>query len=55
MNSRRGQASVEYASLSLIFALAGIAALAGTPVARGLIEALQDYIDYLLYTLSLPI
>ncbi len=55
MKFKRGQASVEYASISLVLALAGIAALAGTPVARGLIEALQDYIDYLLYALSLPI
>jgi hypothetical protein len=55
MKFHRGQASVEYASLSLVFALAGVAAVAGTPVARGLIEALQDSIDYLLYTLSLPL
>ncbi len=53
--SPRGQASVEYSSISLLLALAGIAALAGTDVARGFIEALQDYIDYMLYALSLPL
>ncbi len=53
--SRRGQASAEYVSISVLLSLVCLAALVGTPVARGLVEALQEYVDYFLYALNLPL
>jgi hypothetical protein len=53
--SRRGQASTEYVSISVLLSILCLAALVGTPVRRGLVAALQEYVDYFLYALNLPL
>jgi Flp pilus assembly pilin Flp len=52
---QRGQAQVEYASLTLIISLALLGATVGQPVMQALFQALQTYIDYFLYCLNLAI
>lgn len=52
---QRGQAQVEYVSLTLIISLALLGATVGQPVLQAFFRALQTYVDYFFYCLNLAI
>jgi hypothetical protein len=53
--ARRGQAMVEYVSMTTVLLLGGVAAFGGWPITRQFFNALQAYIDLFFYALNVAV